>query len=163
MKPYFRPLTRQSQKGSVAVEAAVCIAFILTPLLFFIFSFGRFFWHYTVVQKALHDATLYMAKAPLGEVRNGAAEQLAVNFIMDRETADLDSGTTLTRWTQCGFRQNSTSVSSLGFGPCNTQNLAIFAVRTNAVMTVPNPFYFGSNQSGGISFFLISTMRHAGN
>ena len=41
MKRYSRPMTEQSQKGSAAVEAAICIALILLPLAFFIFSFKR--------------------------------------------------------------------------------------------------------------------------
>lgn len=161
MKPSSRSPARQSQQGSVAVEAAVCIALILVPLLLFVFSFGRFFWHYTVVQKALHDATLYMAKAPLSEVRSGEAAKMA-SFIIERETADLDSGTRVSPWSQCGFRVNSSSFY-MGFGNCDNQNAVPFAVQTNAFMTVPDPFYFGNNTSGEIQFLLITTMRHAGN
>ena len=160
MKRSFRPFARQSQGGSVAIEAAVCIALILVPLIFFMFSFGKFFWHYTVVQKALHDATLYMAKAPLSEVRSGAAGDMA-NFIIERETADLDSGTKLMPVMQCGFRTN-TNTAYMGFRDCNTPNLVPFAVQTNAVMTIPDPFYFGTNQGDDITYFHISTMRHAG-
>lgn len=160
MKNSFRPLARQSQDGSVAVEAAVCIAFILVPLLFFIFSFGRFFWHYTVVQKALHDATLYMAKAPIGEVRSGEATSMA-RFIIDREMADLDSGTTVTPWPQCGFRVNTSSFYMV-YGGCD-QTVVPFAVQTNAFMTVANPFYFGQAAGNELQFTLTATMRHAGN
>jgi Flp pilus assembly protein TadG len=159
MKRFPRSFARQSQEGSVAVEAAVCIALILVPLLFFVYSFGKFFWHYTVVQKALHDATLYMAKAPLGEVRSGAATQLA-SSIIESETADLDSQTKITSWSQCGFKVNNSSFFMI-FGNCNTQN-APFAVQTNAFMTVPDPFYFG-NSGNEINLTLTATMRHAGN
>lgn len=161
MKPSFRSPARHSQQGSVAVEAAVCIALILVPLLFFIFSFGRFFWHYTVVQKALHDATLYMAKAPLNEVRSGAATRLA-SFIVETETADLDSGTRLAPWSQCGFRVNNASYYMV-FGSCENQNTVPFAVQTNAFMTVPDPFYFGRTGGSELQFTLTATMRHAGN
>lgn len=161
MKRSSHSLARQSQEGSVAVEAAVCIALILVPLLFFVFSFGRFFWHYTVVQKAVHDATLYMAKAPLSEVRSGSATAI-VNHIIERETADLDSGTKVSPWSQCGFKVNNNSFY-LGFGSCDNKNAAPFAVQTNAFMTVPNPFYFGKNNGSEIQFLLITTMRHAGN
>ena len=159
MKCSFRSRSRRSQEGSVAVEAAVCIALILAPLLLFIFSFGRFFWHYTVVQKAVHDATLYMAKAPLGEVRSGAASAMA-GHIIERETADLDSGTRVAPWSQCGFRVNTSSFY-MGYGSCDNQNAVPFAVQTNAFMTVPNPFYLGGD-GDEIQFLLITTMRHAG-
>lgn len=141
------------------MEAAVCIALILAPLLFFVFSFGKFFWHYTVVQKALHDATLYMAKAPLGEVRSGAATQLA-SSIIESEMADLDSQTIVTSWSQCGYKVNNSSFFMI-FGSCNNPNTP-FAVQTNAFMTIPNPFYFG-NSGNDIQFTLTTTMRHAGN
>lgn len=160
MRFSFRRPMRRSQDGSVAVEAAVCIALILVPLLFFIFAFGRFFWHYTVVQKALHDATLYMAKAPLDEVRSGAAAQVAA-YIVTRETADLDSTTQIDPVLQCGYRANANSFY-LGFRSCD-QGGTPFAVQTNAFMTVPDPFYFGSSGGGEIQLFLITTMRHAGN
>ena len=159
MKPSFRPLTSQSQEGSVAVEAAVCIAFILVPLLFLIFFFGKFFWHYTIAQKAIHDATLYMAIAPLDEVRSGAAATLA-NFIIASETADLDSGTNLAPVSQCGYRVNTGSFY-LGFRSCD-QGGVPFAVQTNAFLTVSDPFYFANTGNGEIQFFLITTMRHAG-
>lgn len=159
MKLSFRSPARRSQEGSVAVEAAVCIALILVPLLFFIFSFGRFFWHYTVVQKAVHDATLYMAKAPLNEVRSGAVTGMA-GYIMEREIADLDSGTRVVPWSQCGFRVNASSFYMV-FGSCN-QGGVPFAVQTNAFMTIPDPFYFGKNGGGEIQLTLTATMRHAG-
>lgn len=151
---------RHSQQGSVAVEAAVCIAVILVPLLFFIFSFGRFFWHYTVVQKAVHDATLYMAKAPLSEVRSGEATRMA-NYVIGRETTDLDSTTRVAPWLQCGYRVNTSSFHMV-YGSCDNPNLVPFAVQTNTSMTVSDPFYFGSNESGEIQFVLTTTMRHAG-
>jgi Flp pilus assembly protein TadG len=161
MKPYFRPLKRQSQEGSVAVEAAVCIAFILVPLVFFIFSFGRLFWHYTVVQKAVHDASLYMAKAPMDEVRSGAAKTVA-EFIIAQEIADLDPGTKVVPVTQCGFRSNQNTPFISTFTACDTANLVPFGVQAFAVMTVANPFYFGNNDSDEITFLNTSTMRHAG-
>jgi hypothetical protein len=161
MKHSLRSPGRQSQEGSVAVEAAICIAFVLAPLILFIFFFGRFFWHYTVVQKAVHDATLYMAKAPLEEVRSGAAAQLAISIIQ-RETADLDSGTRLEPWSQCGYRVNSSSFF-MGYGSCDRASAVPFAVQTNAFMTVPNPFYFKGGGDSEIRFFFVTTMRHAGN
>jgi len=160
MKYSFRSLVRQSQEGSVAVEAAICIAFILAPLLAFIFLFGKFFWHYTIAQKALHDATLYMAKAPLAEVKTGDATKVA-NFIMRSETAEIDAGTTLAPWAQCGFRVNTASFYMV-YGSCDNTSGVPFAVQTNAFLTLPDPFYFGTSGRGTIQFTLTTTMRHAG-
>lgn len=161
MKRYSRPFTEQSQKGSVAVEAAICIALILLPLAFLVFSFGKVFWHYTVLQKAVHDASLYMAKAPMAELRSGAAETVA-DFIIAQEIADLDSGTKVTPVTQCGYRINQNTALMSTYYDCTTPDLTPFGVQAFAVMTIANPFYFGNTESGGITFMHISTMRHAG-
>jgi Flp pilus assembly protein TadG len=160
MKPYFRAHTRQSQEGSVAVEAAVCIAFILVPLLIFTFAFGRLFWHYTVVQKAVHDASLYMAKAPMDEVRSGAATSVA-NFIIAQEIADLDSGTKVVPVAQCAYRANQNTAYMTTHTSCIFPSVP-FGVQALALMTIANPFYFGDGDDGEISFLHSSTMRHAG-
>jgi hypothetical protein len=159
MKPPFWRAERHCQQGSVSVEAAVCIALILVPLLSFMFAFGKFFWHYTVVQKAIHDAALYMAKAPLDEVRGGAALGMA-NYIIRAETAELDSRTRLEPWLQCGYRVSSSSYV-MRFGACEGGALP-FAVQTNTFMTIPNPLSLATNGSGDITFLLSATMRHAG-
>lgn len=161
MKRPFLRVGRQSQEGSVAVEAAVCISFILIPLIFFIFTLGRFFWHYTVIQKAMHDATLYMAKAPLDDIKSGAATRLA-NYIIGKETADLGSGTSVEAIAQCGYRAAPNSTSLLmGYVDCE-RSATPFAVQTVVFMTVSEPFYFSLKGNGSVQFTLISTMRHAG-
>jgi hypothetical protein len=159
MKPHVWRERRRSQKGSVAVEAAVCIALILVPLVGFMFAFGKFFWHYTVVQKATHDAVLYMAKAPLAEVRSGQAATMA-NFILRRETGDLDSGTQVTASLQCGFRQSVNSFS-LAPGPCDLANIP-FAVQSTVIMTMRDPFSLGAGGGSKLQFVLNARMRHAG-
>jgi hypothetical protein len=123
------------------------------------FSFGKFFWHYTVAQKAVHDAALYLAKAPVEEVEGGAAAGLA-NYIVTRETADLDSGTKLIFSSQCAYRRSDDSVA-MGLGPC-TAEVPPFGVQTMIIMTVPDPFSFAQNGGGKRQFILEARMRHAG-
>lgn len=157
MNRSYRPFTRRSQDGAVAVEAAVCIALVLVPLIYFVFLFGRFFWHYSVVNKAIHDAALYMAKAPIDEVRSGAAKGLA-NYIIRQETADLDSTTRLESEVQCGYRASATS-KILRFMSCERSN-APYAVQVNTFMTVTNPFPSASGGSSDFQFLLTATMPH---
>jgi hypothetical protein len=123
------------------------------------FSFGKFFWHYTVAQKALHDATLYMAKAPLDEVRRGAAGELA-SYIVQRETAELDSGTKLSFASYCAYRTTDDSVAMTP-GPCNGE-FPLFGVQAALFMTIPDPFSFAQNGGGKRQFVLNVRMRHAG-
>jgi len=159
MKRSFPRAVRRFQKGAVAVEAAICMALILTPLLLFILLFGRFFWHYTVVQKAMHDATLYMAGAPLFELKTNAAAALA-NDILAKETADLDKTTKLEPWTSCGYKVSPSSYY-LVFGSCD-RSVPPAAVQTNIIMTLPDPFRFVKTGTGKVKFVLTATMTYAG-
>jgi Flp pilus assembly protein TadG len=55
-------LRRQSERGSIAVEAAFIIPILLLCLAVPLF-YARVFWYYSVGQKAAHDAARYLATA----------------------------------------------------------------------------------------------------
>jgi hypothetical protein len=160
MKRPFPFATRQSQEGAVAVEAALCMAFVLVPLLFFILLFGKFFWYYTAAQKAIHDATLYMASAPLSEVRSRHAEQLARD-IMTQETEDFDLATTTEPSIDCGYKSGST----IRFRDCLTTGTPV-AMQATIMLTVPHPFFLPISNtatlSDSISIFIGSEMPYVG-
>lgn len=153
------------QRGSVAVEASLIITLILIPLLAFILLFGRYFWYYTVAQKAVHDATLYLASAPLADIRSNAASGLA-RRIIESETADLDTSTasTLAFTTECWFRIPANSANVAPF-PCAT-NAVLAVVRVSVSMTVTDPFLSPFTQptvgSDGFSIIAAAGMRYAG-
>lgn len=142
MKNIYRCIVFRRQRGSAAVEAALIIPLILVPLLAFVLLLGRYFWYYTVAQKAVHDAVLSLATASRADIKSNAASGLALRIIRD-ETADLDATTasTLGFTTECWFRvpANSAFVSSF---PCST-NASLAMVRTNLSMTVTDPFLSG--------------------
>jgi len=82
------------QRGVAAVEFA-----ILVPLLLILLSaplyIGRVLWHYTVVQKAAHDAARYLSTVPEAEMRSTALAPGAAAFadsIIQAELADLNTG-----------------------------------------------------------------------
>lgn len=84
----------QRQRGVAAVEFAVIallfVSFLTVPLFV-----ARCFWHYTVVQKAAHDAALYLATIPNHEMKNQNMAFDAVkvaNYIAAAEVADLSPG-----------------------------------------------------------------------
>jgi hypothetical protein len=60
---------KRKERGSVAVEFAVLLPTILIPLLAGALFFGRFFWHYTVAEKAVHDAARFVAGASPTELK----------------------------------------------------------------------------------------------
>jgi len=62
-------LMKRRQRGSVAVELALVLGTILLPLMAAALFFGRLFWHYTVAEKAAHDAARFLAAASPTELK----------------------------------------------------------------------------------------------
>lgn len=86
--------TRARQRGIAAVELAIILP-ILVALLAVPFYFGRVLWHYTVAEKAAHDAALYLSSVPVTEMKSQAriAEVVDVaHQIYDLEVAELTPG-----------------------------------------------------------------------
>lgn len=89
-----RKLSRARQAGAAAVELAILLpilmAFLTIPLFF-----GRYFWHYSVANKAAYDAARYLSTISVREMRSKdlsiAAGQVALD-IASEEIADLKSG-----------------------------------------------------------------------
>lgn len=139
MRYLSRPSALRPQRGSVAIEAAVTITFILIPVLAFILFFGRYFWYYTIVQKAAHDATLYFAAAQLPDIRNNSAGTLAQDIIREG-LADIDSTTMSTKGvdTYCLY-PTVANPGALTPRVC-TLTTPPAAVKTSIFMTVKDPF-----------------------
>lgn len=82
------------QRGVAAMELALILPILLIVLAVPLF-FGRVFWHYTVAQKAAHDAARYFATVPVTQMRNpnqvGYAVEVA-RAITAEVTADLNPG-----------------------------------------------------------------------
>lgn len=88
---------RRSEKGIAAIEMAVILPVLIILLAVPLFL-GRVFWHYTVAQKAAHDAARFLSTATQVEMRTpgaGATEAAAAALaraIVIAETADLNPG-----------------------------------------------------------------------
>jgi Flp pilus assembly protein TadG len=165
MKNICRRIALKRQRGSAAVEAAVIIPLILVPLLAFVLLLGRYFWYYTVAQKAVHDGVLALATSSLADVRSNAASGLALQIIRN-ETADLDAATasTLGVTTECWFRVPANSAFVSPFA-CST-NASLAIVRTSVSMTVTDPFLSGITGpvlgTDGLTIMTGVTMRYVG-
>jgi len=94
VQPVAASISRSRQRGVAAVEFAVIL-----PLLIFLIAvpifFGRCLMHYTVIQKAAHDAAIYLATLPktdlYTQLKWKGATDLAYQII-DEETAELNPG-----------------------------------------------------------------------
>lgn len=89
---YFRAPSRQN--GVAAIELAIILP-ILVALLAVPFYFGRVFLHYSVAEKAAHDAALYLSSIPLTEMKSQARIGAVVDVakqIYDLEVAELNPG-----------------------------------------------------------------------
>ena len=145
MRISSRRVAGKRQRGSAAVEAALIIPLILVPLFAFILLFGRYFWYYTVAQKTAHDAALYLASAPLADIRSNNASDLAKRII-EWETADLDPVTLSNPPSiECRFRVPAhlpPPKSSIQTFPCSStnNNAKLAFVRVSLYMPVSDPF-----------------------
>lgn len=82
------------QRGVAAVELAIILP-ILVVLLALPFYFGRLFWHYTVAEKAAHDAALYLSSIPVTEMKSQARIASIIDVakqIYDVVVAELNPG-----------------------------------------------------------------------
>jgi Flp pilus assembly protein TadG len=89
------PLQRRArQLGVAAVEFAVLLPLLIVLMTAPLFI-GRVLWHYTVAQKAAHDAARYLATVPEAELRTPGMAPAAVAVARDiaaAELADLNLG-----------------------------------------------------------------------
>jgi Flp pilus assembly protein TadG len=88
-------LTRSRERGIAAVEAAVLLPILLICLTFPVF-FARYFWHYTVAQKAAQDAARYLSTVSAQEMRSKTLAKAAAAVateIVRTEMGELSPGT----------------------------------------------------------------------
>jgi Flp pilus assembly protein TadG len=134
--------THANECGSVAIEFAVLLPSILIPLLAATLFFGRFFWHYTVAEKAAHDAARFVAAASPTELKTlctisiykDSCVVMAGITLATKELAELkpseDDGNSPRVWVYCDD------------GACTTDSTSS-APKTVSVairMTVDDPF-----------------------
>lgn len=95
---------QKRQFGIAAVELALVLP-VLVLLMTGALLGGRLFWHYTVAQKAAHDAARYMATIPANDMRSPARAEYAADIaheIAVQETSDLKLRDKPVTLVQCG-------------------------------------------------------------
>ena len=149
---------QRQQRGVAAVEFAILLPLLVLVLTSFMF-FARFFWHYTVAQKAAYDAARYLSTIATEEMRNvvlaRAAAGIASN-IVQAEIAELRPGRNVRPWVeiQCG------GVSCEGVGDAALPRTVSVTVRMDMFDD-----YFGVVDVGryGIRIFGRSEQHYVGN
>jgi Flp pilus assembly protein TadG len=83
----------RGQGGFAAVELAIMLPFMVALLALALLA-GRLLWHYTVAQKAAHDAARYMSTVPAHDiVSTRVADAQAVGQqILEEEMSELNQG-----------------------------------------------------------------------
>lgn len=87
---------QRRQRGIAAVELALSMPVLMLMLVLPLFM-GRILWHYTVTQKAAHDAARYVASASAEDMHNAARAGYVTAMarrIIDAELAELTPGST---------------------------------------------------------------------
>lgn len=90
MKRFHKTLN--GQRGAAAVELALVLPFLILLLMFTTF-YARYFWHYTVAQKAAFDSARYLSTISEQEMREPAlavAARDVANDIALTEIAELN-------------------------------------------------------------------------
>ena len=150
-------LPPRSQRGVAAVEFAVILPILLVLLAFPIF-YARVFMHYTVIQKAAHDAAVYYASIPVAEMntqnRSFGAEKLA-GSIVAAEVSELNPGEGAIPMVQI----------SCDDGPCGEPNPkeVTVHVRVRMVDDFFSAFTWESGGTSGIRLEAKVTVPYLGN
>jgi len=167
-RPSVTSASRRRQQGVAAVEFAVILPILILVLAIPLFL-ARFFWHYTVAQKAAHDAALYLSqvsRAQMGRlVASGEIPEatLAVQ-IAEMEIAELNPGGTIVQpFAMC---ESYVNASRTRWGPCNGTDIPL-RVSVTVDMRVTDPFltYFTDliAGSGPLRILVETPMRYVGN
>jgi hypothetical protein len=104
----------RKQRGVAALEFAFILPFLVLLLAVTLF-FGRLFWHYTVAQKAAHDAAVILANATkleIGTTKSDLGDVEVANLakaVAAEEIAELNPG---------GTRPRIDVVCGYSGGPC---------------------------------------------
>ncbi|WP_426211534.1 TadE/TadG family type IV pilus assembly protein [Massilia sp. TWP1-3-3] len=87
LPPGDKPVSRRRQAGVAAIEFGIILPVLLLLLALPIFI-SRVLMHYSVAQKAAHDAALYLARVPAYEVWNQS--MFGANVAIAKEIATIE-------------------------------------------------------------------------
>jgi Flp pilus assembly protein TadG len=110
MRRTLKATGRQYERGSIAIEAAIVLPILLLFLGLPSVLYAFYFRQYTAVQKAAHDAAIYLSTAPRVETAtagpdgNFAALTLAKRIIAKELAGIVPDGTSFDPFITCYYR-----------------------------------------------------------
>lgn len=123
---------RQYGRGAIAVETAIVLSILMLFFTFPTILLAFYFRQYTAVQKAAHDAAIYLSTAPTLEMTtsgpdgNFAALTVAKKIVEKELAGIVPDGVSVAPYISCMYRVgNSTQMNA-----CTSQ---IFKVETNTL------------------------------
>lgn len=83
-------------RGVAVMEMLIVMAFLLSVLIVPLYL-GRYFYHYTMAQKAAQNAAIYLARVPVAEIANpvrasivsGVANQMVAEMLTESAASDI--------------------------------------------------------------------------
>ena len=154
MKKFLNRRPYRRAGGAVAVEMALVLPLLILVLTTLVF-FARFFWYYSVIQKAAHDSARFLSTATQIEMRTtGAPIAVVAKSIAEAETAVLvPAVTAMAIDVQCNF-------STCGFAVPSTVRVVIQMRMRDSIFGRLTSAFYGED---GLLLVADVTMRYAGN
>jgi len=132
MRPAHNITGRQCERGAIAVETAIVLPILLLVLGFPSILLAFYFRQYTAVQKAAHDAAIYLSTAPRLEMTatgpdgNFAALTVAKKIVEKELAGVVPGGVSVAPYTTCFYRIGNITKGNA----CTSQ---IFKLETNTL------------------------------
>jgi Flp pilus assembly protein TadG len=135
MSRTLKPTGRRYERGVIAIEAAMVLPILLLFLGLPSILFAFYFRQYTAVQKAAHDAAIYLSTAPRLEMTTAGpdgkfASLTLAKTIITKEVAGIVPDETLVDLTiSCTYRVAATT-------KVNSCTPPVFKLDTNTLLRV---------------------------
>lgn len=168
MKRLFKSTARQREHGAIAIEAAIVLPFLIMffglPSILYAFYFRQ----YTAVQKAAHDAAIYLSMAPrlemttAGPDSNFAAVTLAKRIVTKELAGIVPDGASVTPTISCMYLVGSGQ-------QINACTPPVFKASTNTLfrldvaVNVPYINPITGNEVESMYMSIVAPVRYMGN
>lgn len=159
---------RQYERGATAVEAAIVLPILLLFLGLPSILYAFYFRQYTAVQKAAHDAAIYLSTAPRLEMTtagpdgNFAALTLAKKILAKELDGIVPGGTSVDSLISCVYRVAATMKVSF----CTPQTYKLDTntlLRFDVAVGVPYVNPLTGRELSSMYMQTIVTVRYVGN